>query len=208
MANAEVVTPGNDDRAVAMRRPRQFLVALLTVSLLSAGAGVFVAATTPWKSPVEQAVNRVGDRAQADLDYGTNERLEPPSVDPNVEFPEALAELPNPPTHLAVDTKTGDLWFLLFRYDGRTNDLYHYKSSDQTVDKRPIPASTGSEFFSAIAIDSRGHVISAEGDVVLDIFLMESTRNSDCHHPRIMLSSPDGKVLMLLTWPSRMRRLT
>jgi hypothetical protein len=90
-------------------------------------------------------------------------------VDENVEFPPALSDLPNPPSQLAVDRKSGDLWFVMFLYGGGTNDLYHYSAADGTLEKRPIPASTGSEFFSAIAVDARGHVILAEGDTVLDI---------------------------------------
>jgi len=70
---------------------------------------------------------------------------------------------------LAVDPKTGDLWFVIFTYNGATNELYHYDSGSATLEKRSIPASSGSEFFSAIAVDGRGHVISAEGNMVLDI---------------------------------------
>jgi streptogramin lyase len=90
-------------------------------------------------------------------------------VDENVEFPSVLSELPGLPTHLAVDPKSGDLWFVLFNYGGGTNDLYRYRKSTGKLDTRPVPASGGSEFFSAIAVDSRGHVIIAEGSLVLDV---------------------------------------
>lgn len=141
------------------------MVATVLIAVLVAGA--MVGAISPWRSPLTEALGQVS----AVFDSGTNAKLEPATSehDPDVEFSEVLSELPSPPTHLAVDAKNGDLWFVLFNYDGKTNDLYRYSTSTETVEIRPIPASTGSEFFSAIAVDSRGHVISAEGDVVLDI---------------------------------------
>jgi streptogramin lyase len=151
-----------------MEYHQTFIGAAVAISLLAAGAGAMAAITTPWSSPFEDDVGLEGP-VRADLDYGANSRLEQASVDPAVEFPEALSELPNPPTHLAVDPKTGDLWFVLFQYNGETNDLYRYRSDTQSLTKQSVPAGTGSELFSAIAVDSRGHVISAEGDVVLDV---------------------------------------
>jgi len=144
------------------------LAAGLGLSLIAAGAGVVVAVTTPWSSPAEEVFDTANEPAVADLDYGANSRLEPASADPDVEFPSVLSELPNPPTHLAVNPD-GDLWFLMFTYDGTANDLYRFSAEKGTLESQAIPASTGSELYSDIAVDSRGHVISAEGNVVLDI---------------------------------------
>ena len=90
------------------------------------------------------------------------------AADPAMEFPTALSDLPNPPSHLAVDPKTGDLWFLIFTYDGTSNTLYHYSAVDGKVETFEIPSDSGSELYSAISVDSRGHVISAEGSVITD----------------------------------------
>lgn len=102
-------------------------------------------------------------------DLDPNARLEPPDSesDPNIEYPEAVSELLFPPSHLAVDPSTGDLSFVGFTYNGETNDLYHYTRSGDKLDRFEIPASNGSQFFSDIAVNSRGEVISAEGDLVL-----------------------------------------
>jgi streptogramin lyase len=154
---------------MAMKRWYGLVGGAMAVLLIACTVAVVVAVTTPWPSPAEQAFDLAREPAQADLDYGSNGRLEPLSIDANVEFPKALAELPGPPTHLAVDSTTGDLWFVVFTYNGKTNDLYHYDPSDETLEVTPIPADSGSEFFSAIAVDHRRHVISAEGDVVVDI---------------------------------------
>jgi streptogramin lyase len=90
------------------------------------------------------------------------------AADPAVEFPALLSGLPNSPSHLAVDPKTGDLWFLIFTYDGKSNTLYQYSAADGKVETFDIPSSSGSELYSAISVDSRGHVISAEGSVITD----------------------------------------
>jgi streptogramin lyase len=135
-----------------------------------AGAvGVIFAVATPWTSPSDDALDGSWNSVEADKDYGANSRLEPDSVDSRVEFPGSISELPNPPSHLAVDPNSGDLWFVMFTYTGTTNDLYRYSPSKDEVEIRPIPSGTGSEFFSDIAVDDRGHVILAEGDSVLDI---------------------------------------
>lgn len=110
--------------------------------------------------------------ASLDLPVGAKATPDASRVDANVEFPDALSGLSGSPTHLAVDPATGDLWFVLFSYGTTSsgdNALYRYSRSDGTVEARSIPASFGSELYSAIAVDSRGHVISAEGNVVLDV---------------------------------------
>ncbi len=90
------------------------------------------------------------------------------AADPAVEFPRALADLPNPPSHLAVDPSTGDLWFMVFAYGGVSNTLYHYSPANGNVETFAIPRSNGSELYSAIGVNARGHIIFAEGSVVTD----------------------------------------
>lgn len=87
--------------------------------------------------------------------------------DADVQFPAALANLPFSPTQLAIDPSSGDLWFLEFTYSEK-NALYRFDVDKDRVESFAVPASFGSELFSAIAVDQRGHVISAEGFVVLD----------------------------------------
>ncbi|MCH8814315.1 MAG: hypothetical protein IH957_04335 [Chloroflexi bacterium] len=153
-------------------------VALAVVALALAASGTLLAVATPLGSSVADVLfghdGDADDRVIARLD-NSNSKLAPDAsrVDANVEFPQALSGLPGTPVHLAVDPVSGDLWFVFFSY-GRTasgdNTLYRYRESDGTLKVRSIPASgTGSELYSAIAVDSRGHVIFAEGGVVLDI---------------------------------------
>lgn len=96
-------------------------------------------------------------------------RTEPDSSrsDPNIEYPEALSDLPFPPGALAIDASSGDLWLLGLASDGRTKELLRYSSSDGTLHRRTVPTSAG--LYSAMAVDSRGHVILAQGGFVLDV---------------------------------------
>jgi len=173
-----------------MRRSHRSLLAISGLLIIAATAGAAVGWLTHWQSPLDRALIWEDAQVSADLDYGGDSRLELPSSDPNVEFPRALSELPSPPTQLAVDPKTGDLWFVIFTYNGATNDLYHYDSGSATLEKRSIPASTGSEFFSSIAVDGRGHVISAEGSAVLDIDPAGPIRNLSLPGPANYAQQP------------------
>jgi streptogramin lyase len=87
--------------------------------------------------------------------------------DKTIDFPVALGELSNPPSDIAVDTN-GHVWFVIFQYDGKSNKLYRYDPGKDAVSAFDIPSSSGSELFSAIAVDSRGHVLVADGDTIVD----------------------------------------
>lgn len=141
----------------------RWLVAVALAAAVPAVLGVFTALRAGDNGSPPLA--RVAPEAAA---VGPNGEPQIVAPDPAVEFPAVLSNLPNPPSHLAVDPKTGDLWFLIFTYDGRSNVLYHYSPAYGSVETFHIPSSSGSELYSAIAVDSRGHIISAEGDVVTD----------------------------------------
>jgi len=149
--------------AASRRFNRWWLATALAVAVVSVALGVFTALRTGEHG--EAPLARVASEAAA---VGPNGEPQIVAADPAVEFPATLSELPNPPSRLAVDPKTGDLWFLIFTYDGKSNILYHYTPSHGKVETFSIPSSSGSELYSAISVDSRGHVISAEGNVVTD----------------------------------------
>jgi hypothetical protein len=87
--------------------------------------------------------------------------------DPNIEYPEALSELMFWPGALATDASNGDLWFLAGTPDGMANQLVRYSASEGTLQRRTAPASAG--LYASMAVDSRGHVILAQGGFVLDV---------------------------------------
>ncbi len=148
---------------VAGRLDRRWVATALVVVLVSAALGVFTALRAGEDG--DQPLSRVASEAAAVGPNGWPQMVPP---DPAVEFPGTLSDLPNPPSHLAVDPRTGDLWFLIFTYDGKSNTLYRYTASDGKVETFDIASSSGSELYSAISVDSRGHIISAEGSVATD----------------------------------------
>ncbi len=87
--------------------------------------------------------------------------------DPAIQYPSALADLSFSPTHVAVHQQTGDVWFVQFTYSSE-NILHRYSSLSDTLESFAIPASKGSELYSAIEVDARGHIISAEGFAIVD----------------------------------------
>lgn len=87
--------------------------------------------------------------------------------DRDIEFPEVLSDLPFAPGKLAIDPQSGDLSFA-GPTDGQERELFHFSAGDRTLRTRTIPASSNYLFWSA-AIDSRGHLIAAEGSAVLDV---------------------------------------
>ncbi len=149
--------------ALLRSRNRRWLAAAAAIALLAAGLGVLAARLT-----ADEGAPPLGVTSNDVAAAGPNGEPVVVTADPAVEFPASLGGLANPPTHLAVDPKTGDLWFMIFTYDGVSNTLYHYSPLAGSVETFAIPSSTGSELFSAIGIDARGHVISAEGSVVTD----------------------------------------
>lgn len=137
------------------------------LALLAVGAGVYDAMSSgEGGSPA--VIRLLSEDAGAVVTGPAGETLgqiEP--GDPALKFPAALANLPFSPAHLAVDQATGDVWFMEFTY-GEKNILHRYSERNDKLESFPVPASKGSELYSAIAVDARGHVISAEGFVVLD----------------------------------------
>jgi streptogramin lyase len=87
--------------------------------------------------------------------------------DAAIDFPAALSELAGPPSDIAVDAN-GHVWFVMFQYDGKSNGLYEYDPGKDAVSTVAIPSSSGSELHSAIAVDSRGHVLVGDGDTIVD----------------------------------------
>lgn len=148
-------------KSLVPRLRKPWLAAAVLIATLAAAAGVLAAVlagpASEWL-PGGQAATALGPNGEPQI----------VPADPAVEFPKALRDLPNPPSALAVDPKTGDLWFLLFTYDGASNILYHYSPAAAKVETFAIPSGGGTELYYTIAIDERGHVILAEGSVVID----------------------------------------
>lgn len=149
------------------RTHRRILIVLTGVAVVAALCAIVVIAVTDRGSDPSASESTSGQDVPPDLD--ANGRLEPPDSesDPNIDYPESMSELLFPPSDLAVDPNSGDLWFVGFTYNGETNDLYHYTPGDDKVERHEIPASNGSQFFSDIAVNSQGEVIVAEGGHVL-----------------------------------------
>jgi streptogramin lyase len=173
---------------------RRLVAAAAVAAVAGAGAGVLTALLTggggaPPLGP---------DKAAAAV--GPNGEPQIVAPDPAVEFPEALADLPNPPSHLAVDPATGDLWFMIFTYDGVSNTLYHYSPESGSVETFAIPSSTGSELYSAIGVDLRGRVIFAEGSVVTDFDPVTGkftqTGIGEPETARVAYSPPEGTQVL------------
>jgi streptogramin lyase len=150
---------------ISLNRRTVWPIAVMVV--IGAGIGVWDAVSGgPDNRP--QALRLVIDEADASVTGPEGQALgQVHKGDVAVEFPAALSDLPFSPTHLAVDPKTGDLWFMEFSYRNN-NTLHQFNVSTDKLESFSVPASKGSELYSAIAIDERGHVISAEGFVVLD----------------------------------------
>lgn len=147
-------------------RKWNWLVGLSTVAVLAATAGVLTALLVDDQE--DPVLFRTAARDVVGAAAGPDGNEVITTADPAVVFPLALEELPGSPTHLAVDPSTGDLWFLLFTYDGVSNTLYHYSRSADDIETFDIPSSTGTELYYAIQVDSRSHVIIAEGTLVTD----------------------------------------
>jgi streptogramin lyase len=143
------------------------LAAIGALAIVAGAAGAYDAISSGDRG-APAVVRLISDDAGATVNSPTSDPLgQVQTGDPAVQFPAALADLPFSPTHLAIDQTTGDIWFMEFTYAER-NTLYRYSERTDKLESFPVPASKGSELYSAIAVDSRGHVISAEGFVVLD----------------------------------------
>lgn len=177
-------------------RPAPLIAAALAV-LAAATAGVLTALLMS-----DEGAAPLGQLAQDHAAEAVGPNGEPQIVapDPAVEFPGTLADLPNPPSHLAVDPRTGDLWFVIFTYDGVSNTLYHYSPAGGSAETFAIPSSTGSELYSAIGVDSRSHVILAEGTLVTDFDpasgKFKQTGIGEPETQRVAYSPPDGTQVL------------
>jgi len=144
--------------------------ALLAVVTLSSVAGALTAYV--WRSddgPLGPAsarlVNEVAGEQAVSPSGSALGRVE--LGDAAIDFPAALSDLPGPPSDMAVDVN-GHVWFVMFQYDGKSNELYRYDPGKDAVSSFAIPSSSGSEMHSAITIDDRGHVLVADGESLVD----------------------------------------
>lgn len=135
--------------------------------LVAVGIGAIVVVAVTDREPHPQFV-LLGPQVPVEFDEDATIEPDASESDPRIEYPEALSELPSQPRELAIDPNSGDLWFVGSDYYNTTNHLYRYDVSTGQLLRRPIPAA-GNGLFSPIAISSAGHVIVAEGALVLDV---------------------------------------
>jgi len=107
-------------------------------------------------------------------------------ADPAMRFPDGLQSLMGRSYDLAVDS-AGDLWWVQFggmepegsapgQYDPYTGQadktvesaLVRYDPDTGQTEKHAIPASVGTPLGSSLAMDARGHIVWAEGYLVVD----------------------------------------
>lgn len=158
-------------------------IALLAVVAGVAGAvaGMIAAVTS---SPFDVPFGSGGEAADPRQDVQPIAVVQ--EADAAMRFPDGLQELMGLSYDLVVDS-TGDLWWVQFggmapegsapgQYDpftGRPDKtvesaLVRYDPDTGRTEKHAIPASVGTPLMSSLAMDARGHVVWAEGNLVVD----------------------------------------
>lgn len=155
---------------VARAHNRLTLVPL--AGLLVAAAALAGAVRAVWVSPGDGPFGGIpwvsGGQAQVQDPIVAERGLtQVEAPDRALEFPDRLRDLPASPYDLAAD-RSGAVWFVLFDGQADGNTLYRYDPASSTLKSFAIPESNGSGLDSELEVDERGHVIWAEGEMVLD----------------------------------------